>query len=67
MMDTAMVKCSCDCATDCPQGRTGSETACIIPIDRKMAKDALQELDRKRRPADFTFRIFGKTIFEGWL
>ena len=64
--NVVVVRCACDCATPCPQDRVGSQTACQIPIDRKTVTEALRELDRKRRPADFTLRIFGKTIFEGW-
>ncbi len=62
-----MVECGCDCATQCPQGRIGSERKCQIPVTRQILMSAVRSLDRQRQPPDFTLRIFGKTIFEGWV
>ncbi len=30
-----LVQCDCDCATPCPQGRTGTDYRCSIPVKPK--------------------------------
>lgn len=45
--DQVIVRCDCDCATQCPQHRIGSSSKCMIVIERATLDSALRELDRR--------------------
>lgn len=64
--ELVFIECACDCATNCSQGKVGSQARCSLPTSKSSLIKALRHFDRHDPPPQFRLRLFGKTVFEGW-